>query len=199
MADAGRTLCVRGLPGGIAPERLADKLQIHFLSARNGGGEITSITVNERDRLALITFEDITVALSVLRHCPHIFEVDGRKYKIALSFPWQTSVHPNKAEHPNPGSPFQGGIFDTYLPLSTKGQGLLRCLEKAFKQGLTFTICPGDMKGYRSARIVWDRIPHKMNMEGGRSRNGYPDSTYLNDLAEALKASRIEEAILNEN
>ncbi|XP_026853866.2 uncharacterized protein si:busm1-163l24.3 isoform X2 [Electrophorus electricus] len=103
------------------------------------------------------------------------------------------------AEHPNPGSPFQGGIFDTYLPLSTKGQGLLRCLEKAFKQGLTFTICPGDMKGYRSARIVWDRIPHKMNMEGGRSRNGYPDSTYLNDLAEALKASRIEEAILNEN
>ncbi|KAK1799360.1 hypothetical protein P4O66_007601, partial [Electrophorus voltai] len=105
----------------------------------------------------------------------------------------------SKAEHPNPGSPFQGGIFDTYLPLSTKGQGLLHCLEKAFKQGLTFTICPGDMKGYRSARIVWDRIPHKMNMEGGRSRNGYPDSTYLNDLAEALKASRIEEAILNEN
>ncbi|XP_076853139.1 uncharacterized protein LOC143508485 isoform X2 [Brachyhypopomus gauderio] len=94
--------------------------------------------------------------------------------------------------HPNPGSPFQGGIFDAYLPMSAKELDLLHSLEKAFKQGLTFTIHPGDTEGYRGARVVWNRIPHKMNMEGGRSGNGYPDSTYLNDLAEVLMAGRTD-------
>ncbi|KAM9457441.1 uncharacterized protein Hap1MRO34_018648 isoform 2-T2 [Clarias gariepinus] len=88
-------------------------------------------------------------------------------------------------EHANPGLPFQGGVFDAYLPLVSKGQGLLKCLEKAFKQGFTFTISPGD-------KITWSRIPHKTKITGGRSGNGYPDSTYLKDLSEALRACGIE-------
>ncbi|MCJ8739186.1 hypothetical protein PDJAM_G00044290 [Pangasius djambal] len=93
-------------------------------------------------------------------------------------------------EHPNPGLPFQGGVFEAYLPLSSKGQGLLQCLEKAFKQGFTFTVCPSNNTG--KAKITWNRIPHKTKITGGKSGNGYPDSTYLKDLSEALRTCGIE-------
>ncbi|XP_026772892.3 uncharacterized protein si:busm1-163l24.3 [Pangasianodon hypophthalmus] len=93
-------------------------------------------------------------------------------------------------EHPNPGLPFQGGVFEAYLPLSSKGQGLLQCLEKAFKQGFTFTVCPSNNIG--KAKITWSRIPHKTKITGGKSGNGYPDSTYLKDLSEALRTCGIE-------
>ncbi|XP_062875046.1 E3 ubiquitin-protein ligase DTX3L [Trichomycterus rosablanca] len=94
-------------------------------------------------------------------------------------------------EHPNPGSPFQGGVFEAYLPLNSKGRALLQCLDKAFKQGLIFTVCSGTKTG-STAKIAWNRIPHKTNISGGKSGNGYPDSTYLNDLSDALKACGIE-------
>ncbi|KAL7860600.1 hypothetical protein AOLI_G00169490 [Acnodon oligacanthus] len=95
-------------------------------------------------------------------------------------------------EHPNPGAPFQGHQFEAYLPLSSKGRSLLPCLEKAFKQGLTFKVCPDKTSPGRRARIDWGRIPHKTRMDGGKSGNGYPDSAYLNNLSEALKACGIE-------
>ncbi|XP_036445106.1 uncharacterized protein si:busm1-163l24.3 [Colossoma macropomum] len=102
-------------------------------------------------------------------------------------------------EHPNPGAPFQGGIFEAYLPLSSKGRSLLPCLDKAFKQGLTFKVCPAKTSPGRKARIDWGRIPHKTRMDGGKSGNGYPDSTYLNNLSEALMACGIEGVTLSEN
>ncbi|XP_017344568.1 uncharacterized protein si:busm1-163l24.3 isoform X2 [Ictalurus punctatus] len=95
-------------------------------------------------------------------------------------------------EHPNPGLPFQGGLFEAYLPLSLKGQGLLQCLEKAFKQGFTFTVCPSN--NTVRAQITWSRIPHKTKITGGKSGNGFPDSTYLKDLSEALRTCGIEGA-----
>ncbi|KAI4891524.1 hypothetical protein NFI96_018024, partial [Prochilodus magdalenae] len=95
-------------------------------------------------------------------------------------------------EHPDPGSPFQGGIFEAYLPLSSKGRGLLPCLEKAFKLGLTFKVCTYKASQGKRARVTWGRIPHKTRMDGGKSGNGYPDAAYLNSLSEALKACGIE-------
>ena len=59
MAEAGRAVRVSGLPVGAEDERLKDKLLIHFLRARNGGGEIESVTVVKAMPVsALITFEE---------------------------------------------------------------------------------------------------------------------------------------------
>lgn len=55
----GRTVRVGGIPTDIPPERVADKLTIHFLRARNGGGEIADITlVAGSPACALVTFEE---------------------------------------------------------------------------------------------------------------------------------------------
>ncbi|XP_059413813.1 uncharacterized protein LOC132148984 isoform X1 [Carassius carassius] len=92
---------------------------------------------------------------------------------------------------PCPGSPFDGGQFVAYLPLDPKGQSLLPCLEKAFNQGLTFTVS-SSKKASGDAKVTWGRIPHKTRVDGGKSGKGYPDSTYLTRLREALVAHGIE-------
>ena len=59
MAEPGRTVRVSGLPTDIEDEKLKDKLLIHFLRAKNGGGEINSVTIVKATPVsALITFED---------------------------------------------------------------------------------------------------------------------------------------------
>lgn len=59
MADASNTVRVNGLPVDIDEDRLRDKLLIYFLRAKNGGGEIESVTVGKATPIsALITFED---------------------------------------------------------------------------------------------------------------------------------------------
>ena len=59
MAEPGRTVRVSGLPTDIEDDRLKDKLAIHFLRAKNGGGEINSVTIVKATPVsALITFED---------------------------------------------------------------------------------------------------------------------------------------------
>ncbi|XP_022520727.2 uncharacterized protein si:busm1-163l24.3 [Astyanax mexicanus] len=94
--EEGGSVCVGGLPADMEQERLADKLLIHFLRSRNGGGEITSVNIKEVNRSAVITFEDSKVALNVLSHCPHILKVDGKEYKLSLSVPGQESSLLNK-------------------------------------------------------------------------------------------------------
>ncbi|KAK5913740.1 hypothetical protein CgunFtcFv8_008241 [Champsocephalus gunnari] len=79
------TVRVSGLPADIEDERLKDKLFIHFLRARNGGGEINSVTIVKATPIsALITFEDSGVAQRVIEHSPHLLEVDGKKYKVVV-------------------------------------------------------------------------------------------------------------------
>lgn len=59
MAAPSRTVRVSGLPADIEEGRLKDKLFIHFLRARNGGGEIETISVVKAALVsALITFEE---------------------------------------------------------------------------------------------------------------------------------------------
>ncbi|XP_035470068.2 uncharacterized protein si:busm1-163l24.3 [Scophthalmus maximus] len=92
-------------------------------------------------------------------------------------------------DHPSPGSPFHGGVFDAFLPDCEKAVKLLPRLEKAFRRGLTFTVT-GKEAG---ARVTWDRIPHKTSLQGGESGNGYPDPTYLTRLSQVLTSHGIEE------
>lgn len=59
MAGSSRTVRVSGLPTDTEDDKLKDKLFIHFLRAKNGGGEIESVTIVKATPLsALITFED---------------------------------------------------------------------------------------------------------------------------------------------
>ncbi|KAL0992743.1 hypothetical protein UPYG_G00097800 [Umbra pygmaea] len=92
--------------------------------------------------------------------------------------------------HPSPGSAFRGGLFEAFLPLCERTRKLLPCLERAFRSGLTFTVT-GKEPG---AKVTWNVIPHKTSLQGGKSGNGYPDSSYLSRLSEVLKAYGIEEA-----
>lgn len=96
MAEQGRTVRVSGLPTDIGDDRLKDKLFIHFLRNRNGGGEIHSVTfVKATPVSALITFEDSGVAQRVIQQSRHILQVDEKKYKVIVTEPHE-SLDPDK-------------------------------------------------------------------------------------------------------
>ncbi|XP_028268493.1 uncharacterized protein LOC114440315 [Parambassis ranga] len=91
--------------------------------------------------------------------------------------------------HPSPGQPFHGGKFEAFLPDCEMARKLLPRLEKAFRCGLTFTVTGKE----EEARVTWDCIPHKTSLQGGKSGNGYPDSSYLTRLSQILSSHGIEE------
>lgn len=66
---------------------------------------------------------------------------------------------------PSPGQPFQGGLFEAYLPDCDTTSKLLPRLETAFRRGLTFTVTDRGT----GAGVTWDRIPHKTSVYGGKS------------------------------
>ncbi|XP_023691546.2 uncharacterized protein [Paramormyrops kingsleyae] len=102
-----------------------------------------------------------------------------------------TYIIPNGIQgekHPNPGAPFEGGTFEAYLPLNDQVQRLRPLLEKAFYRDLTFTVSGEGEVG----QVIWGSIPHKTSMEL-KSKNGYPDSSYLRKLSEVLTALDLED------
>ncbi|NXU53917.1 IN35 protein, partial [Turnix velox] len=83
---AGRTVRVRGLPTELAPDRMVDKLTIHFLRSRNGGGEIADLQLLPGDPpCALITFEAAQVAQRILEAKEHTLTVGGKKYPLEVT------------------------------------------------------------------------------------------------------------------
>ncbi|XP_048871056.1 uncharacterized protein si:busm1-163l24.3 isoform X2 [Brienomyrus brachyistius] len=133
---------------------------------------------------------------STCKVCHKAGEVSGIKGRIifselSLSLPGYpknmtlkiTYIIPNGIQgenHPNPGAPFQGGTFYAYLPLNEQVRRLGPLLEKAFARGLTFTVS-------EEGQVIWGSIPHKTSVEL-KSKNGYPDSSYLKTLSEVLTA-----------
>ncbi|KAH0626986.1 hypothetical protein JD844_002334 [Phrynosoma platyrhinos] len=90
------TVCVRGYPATLPLERVADKLMIHFLRTRNGGGEIVNIEfAPESPDCAVITFEDVTVAQRVLKAKEHILSVNGKKYPLEVTA-YPAELNPNE-------------------------------------------------------------------------------------------------------
>ncbi|XP_066487384.1 uncharacterized protein [Tiliqua scincoides] len=88
-----------------------------------------------------------------------------------------------QARDPRPGYPYQGGHFEAFLPDNPEGQRLMVLLHKAFERGLTFQIRSSGSEEW----VTWGLIPHKTSMEGGKSRNGYPDAQYLRQLSQKLE------------
>ncbi|XP_054907905.1 uncharacterized protein si:busm1-163l24.3 [Poeciliopsis prolifica] len=121
-----------------------------------------------------------------------------KKSKLSMSLPGQhkdgvikiTYRIPNGIQgegHPSPGKPFKGAIFEAYLPDNEDAKKLLPRLEKAFRGGLTFTVAGKETE----AKVVWDCIPHKTSLYGGKSAKGYPDPTYLTRLSSILASKGI--------
>ncbi|XP_042328251.1 uncharacterized protein LOC121933075 isoform X2 [Sceloporus undulatus] len=89
-------VCVRGYPASLPLERVVDKLMIHFLRTRNGGGEIANIEfAPESPDCAMITFEDATVAQRVLKAKEHILSVNGKKYPLEVTA-YPAELNPNE-------------------------------------------------------------------------------------------------------
>lgn len=93
-------------------------------------------------------------------------------------------------EHPNPGQPYQGASRTAYLPDSSEGRKVLKLLERAFNQRLTFTIGRSSTTG-RNNVVTWNDIHHKTSRTGGPTYYGYPDPEYLNRVQDELKAKGI--------
>ncbi|NXN65839.1 IN35 protein, partial [Himantopus himantopus] len=68
------------------PERVADKLAIHFLRSRNGGGDIAELRVLPgRPPCAIIAFEAPEVAQRILRVKNHTLSIGGKKYPLEVT------------------------------------------------------------------------------------------------------------------
>ncbi|KAM6107982.1 uncharacterized protein FYW35_010846 [Pterocles gutturalis] len=119
---AGRTVRVRGLPAELPPDRAADKLTIHFLRARNGGGEIAEVRVLGGPRgCALITFEAPEVARRIVEAKHHELSVGGRKYRLEVT-----------AAEPSPDEIFIGACLIVDYGKLPAGKTLLKNLQKGY-------------------------------------------------------------------
>ncbi|XP_078080114.1 uncharacterized protein LOC144500679 isoform X2 [Mustelus asterias] len=85
---------------------------------------------------------------------------------------------------PSPGQPFEGDLFTAFLPDNRIGRKVLTLLVEAFNRGLTFHIV---QTSSGLAKVTWNNIPHKTKTTGGRSQNGYPDSSYFKNVLAALE------------
>nr|XP_039274592.1 uncharacterized protein LOC120348513 [Styela clava] len=93
--------------------------------------------------------------------------------------------------HPSPGSQYGSTNREAYLPDNREGRDLLKLLRRAFDAGLTFTIGQSQSSG-EDNRIVWNGIPHKTNINGGKHSYGYPDPNYLIELRQTLQFMGIQ-------
>ncbi|XP_073539723.1 uncharacterized protein [Phyllobates terribilis] len=81
-----KRLRVDGIPTDIPAERAKDKLTIHFLRSRNGGGEVEKINIIQGNpTYAIVTFEDDEVVESVLRIKDHFLQVKDKRYDLVVS------------------------------------------------------------------------------------------------------------------
>ena len=72
-------------------------------------------------------------------------------------------------EHPTPGMKYAGTTRTAYLPDNEEGNKVLRLLQKAFDQKLTFTIGRSSTSGVNNV-MTWNDIHHKTRRTGGATR-----------------------------
>ncbi|XP_075206083.1 uncharacterized protein LOC142311490 isoform X1 [Anomaloglossus baeobatrachus] len=81
-----KRLRVDGIPTDIPAERAKDKLTIHFLRSRNGGGEVEKINIIQGNpAYAIVTFEDDEVVDRVLRIKDHFLQVKDKRYALVVN------------------------------------------------------------------------------------------------------------------
>ncbi|XP_059408615.1 E3 ubiquitin-protein ligase DTX4-like [Carassius carassius] len=97
-------------------------------------------------------------------------------------------------EHPNPGKPFTARGFPRhcYLPDNEKGRKVLRLLLVAWDRRLIFSVGTSSTTG-ESDTVIWNEIHHKTEFGSNLTGHGYPDSGYIDNVLEELKAQGISE------
>ncbi|XP_041811643.1 uncharacterized protein si:dkey-154b15.1 isoform X2 [Chelmon rostratus] len=102
MGKVGCMVEVLGVPDVLPADRIADKLQIYFLSAKHGGGEVLKVLYPcYQPGRAFITFEEPEVAARVLRRSSHVLELNHHRYDLTvrpadhagMDFPAEATVH----------------------------------------------------------------------------------------------------------
>ncbi|XP_006012723.1 uncharacterized protein SI:DKEY-154B15.1 isoform X2 [Latimeria chalumnae] len=85
MTRDRRKIQVRKIPHILPDDTMIDKLLIHFLRPRNGGGEVMGVDypTNERGQ-AFVTFEDEQVAEEVLKR-QHFLQLQGKSYPLEVN------------------------------------------------------------------------------------------------------------------
>ncbi|XP_071113606.1 uncharacterized protein [Haliotis cracherodii] len=107
---------------------------------------------------------------------------------IQYHFPDGLQTH----NHPHPGRRYHGTSRVAFLPANGEGQKVCRLLKLAFDRKLTFTVGRSATTG-RDDVVTWNDIHHKTNMDGGPTRFGYPDDTYLFRVQEELASKGVTE------
>ncbi|KAG7457801.1 hypothetical protein MATL_G00230980 [Megalops atlanticus] len=84
MDTDSSTIEVLGVPSVLSVDRMIDKLTIHFLRPRNGGGEVERVVYPARNSdKAFISFELPEVAARVLQQS-HVLEVEGGRFPLKV-------------------------------------------------------------------------------------------------------------------
>ncbi|CAC5387276.1 DTX [Mytilus coruscus] len=92
--------------------------------------------------------------------------------------------------HPSPGKRYKALKRTAYLPNNSEGKQVYKLLKRAFDNKLIFTIGASRTTGKEDV-LTWNDIHHKTNVDGGPTKFGYPDSTYMNRVREELAAKGI--------
>lgn len=97
-------------------------------------------------------------------------------------------------EHPNPRKPFTARGFPRhcYLPDNEKGRKVLRLLLLAWDRRLIFSVGTSSTTG-ESDTVIWNEVHHKTEFGSNLTGHGFPDSGYLANVLEELKAQGITE------
>ena len=106
----------------------------------------------------------------------------------AIQITYNMSSGIQDARHTYPGSPYYAIGFPktAFLPDTELGRLVLKLLEKAFNQHLTFNLVT--QTGSKDAMVTWNpAIGHKTDFGPSEaSKDSYPDPAYLEDVARQL-------------
>lgn len=105
----------------------------------------------------------------------------------AIQVTYSMSSGIQDSRHAFPGSPYYAIGFpkSAFLPDTELGRMVLKLLEKAFNQHLTFTLTT--QPGSQDAMVNWNPvILHKTDFGPCEGKTGYPDPAYLEDVARQL-------------
>ena len=137
--------------------------------------------------------------------------ISGYEDYHAIQITYNMSSGIQDKRHPYPGSPFYAIGFPkiAFLPDTELGRHVLKLLEKAFNQQLTFTLTT--QRGSNDAMVTWNNsIGHKTEfgpvITGSSScsdhqtgsKHSYPDPAYLEDVARQLSRLGITTEITDE-
>ncbi|XP_014115675.1 PREDICTED: uncharacterized protein LOC106628629 [Pseudopodoces humilis] len=187
---AGCTVRVQGFPAELPPDRAADKLTIHFLRSRNGGGDIADIRVLPGSPpCALITFEAPEVAQRILKVKNHVLAIGKTRYPLEVTLhaaelsPDEIFIHVCMTiDYGKLGKTLLKGLHKDYsnVQFSFDSQNMHCIVQGSFTELQTFSRDLLDSVNLRSQAIDENPLPASSSgakKMGMHNHQQVPDST----------------------